>query len=355
MNFKSLTTKISLLFLISIILFVAVFFAYLEYEKKQFDLSLKNKYNKIADLIHRNRIPPHDIGRFVNSFNLVDVEDPELLKFRGEIITQGRGFEILKYEGIFYFHFHTPHFKIMFKDLNNYKQSYLAFVIFGFLFILFLFIYILIIKNIKQTSLLLNSRQLFLRTVMHELKTPIAKGRIVSELIDDEKQKNRMIAVFEKLNFLINDFAKVEQVVSKNYSPNIHGFSIKSILQNSIESLMLDNTGNITLENITDKKLDVDLELFSMAVKNLLDNGLKYSLDKKIIVKQEDNQLLFISSGSKLPKPLIEYFKPFHNETKAKNHGMGLGLYIVRSILDIHKFSFEYEYKDDNNIFSIGF
>lgn len=44
----------------------------------------------------------------------------------------------------------------------------------------------------KRISLLLNSRQLFLRTVMHELKTPIAKGRIVSELIDDDKQKDRV-------------------------------------------------------------------------------------------------------------------------------------------------------------------
>ena len=41
---------------------------------------------------------------------------------------------------------------------------------------------------VKKIALLLNSRQLFLRTVMHELKTPIAKGRIVSELIDDNKQ-----------------------------------------------------------------------------------------------------------------------------------------------------------------------
>ena len=52
---------------------------------------------------------------------------------------------------------------------------------------------------------------------MHELKTPIAKGRIVSELIDDNKQKDRMISIFDKLNFLINDFSNIEQIVSKNY------------------------------------------------------------------------------------------------------------------------------------------
>lgn len=90
-----------------------------------------------------------------------------------------------------------------------------------------------------------------------------------------------------------------------------------------------------------------------MAIKNLLDNGLKYASDKKIVVKQEENNLLFITKGGKLPKPIEDYYKPFHNETKAKNHGMGLGIYIVKSILDIHQFDFEYSYKNGLNIFKI--
>ena len=38
---------------------------------------------------------------------------------------------------------------------------------------------------------LIRSRQLFLRTIMHELKTPIGKGRIISEMVQDEMQKSR--------------------------------------------------------------------------------------------------------------------------------------------------------------------
>ncbi|EFK97174.1 two-component sensor histidine kinase, partial [sediment metagenome] len=48
---------------------------------------------------------------------------------------------------------------------------------------------------------LLNSRHLMLRTMMHELKTPIAKGRIASEMLSDEKQKQRIIRSFDRLNF----------------------------------------------------------------------------------------------------------------------------------------------------------
>ena len=69
-----------------------------------------------------------------------------------------------------------------------------------------------------------------------------------------------------------------------------------------------------------------------------------YSRVKRFILYQK---------GNYLPKPLETYFKPFHNDTQLKNHGMGLGLYIVKSILDMHGFIFEYEHKNRSNIFKI--
>ena len=89
----------------------------------------------------------------------------------------------------------------------------------------------------------------------------------------------------------------------------------------------------------------------AMVIKNLIDNALKYSNDSKIIIKQKENSLLFISNGDKLSKSIEEYFKPFHNETNNKNHGMGLGLYIVKSVLDLHGFIFDYSYENSKNTF----
>ena len=118
---------------------------------------------------------------------------------------------------------------------------------------------------VKKIALLLNSRQLFLRTVMHELKTPIAKGRIVSELIDANKQKDRMISIFDKLNFLINDFSNIEQIVSKNYKINKFPISIDKILEKSIDMMMLENPQKkIEIENISNILIKVDLDLFAL-------------------------------------------------------------------------------------------
>ena len=84
-------------------------------------------------------------------------------------------------------------------------------------------------------------------------------------------------------------------------------------------------------------------------VKNLLDNGIKYSTDKQITVIIDDNTLKIINKGEALKEPLENYFKPFHTSKK----GLGLGLYIVKSILDIHQMELDYQHEDGENIFTV--
>lgn len=153
---------------------------------------------------------------------------------------------------------------------------------------------------------------------------------------------------------MVNDFAKIEELISGNYSINKYPTTIKNVVENAIDLMMLDKIENkIQCENISKRKIELDSTLISMALKNLIDNGLKYSSDKKVIIKEKENKLFVVSKGNKLEKPLQEYFKPFHNDTKSKNHGMGLGLYIVYSILHMHELSLEYDFINNENIFSI--
>ena len=119
--------------------------------------------------------------------------------------------------------------------------------------------------------------------------------------------------------------------------------------------MMLENPQKkIEIENISNILIKVDLDLFALALKNLLDNGVKYSSDKKVKIIQKDNEILIISNGDKLQKPLEEYFRPYHNDTSNKNHGMGLGLYIVSEILSIHNMQLKYEHLENANIFKIN-
>lgn len=395
MNFNSLFTKIIFVFIISIVLFLAVFISYFSYQKNFLVKQIRDNYIEVTKYIHENRLSPQEIESYLNKLNFQAETNPKEIIDNSVNVSAGPGFDIIKNQDNFYMIIVTPNFRILFKDSRTYSLEYLGFWILGIVFIIFTLSFLWIIqslrplKNLKmqiqsfsngnleidcksnkkdeiadvanefdsavrKIALLLNSRQLFLRTVMHELKTPIAKGRIVSELIDDDKQKDRMINIFDKLNLLINDFSKTEQIVSKNYKINKFPTSVNKILEKSIDMMMLESPQKkIEIGNISDLQIKVDLDLFSLAIKNLLDNGVKYSNDKKVKITQEDNEILIISNGEKLQKPLEEYFKPYHNDTSNKNHGMGLGFYIVSEILTIHEMKLKYEYTSNMNIFRI--
>jgi two-component system OmpR family sensor kinase len=197
---------------------------------------------------------------------------------------------------------------------------------------------------------LLQSRQLFLRAIMHELKTPIAKGRLVSEMLDDEKNKFRMHSIFERLNLLIDEFAKIEKITSKNFDLTIKPYKMSDLVEASIDLLMVENPQRLMTTHVDhDYTVDVDFELYTLVLKNLLDNGIKYSTDKHITIIIDNNQLQIINKAQALNEPLENYFKPFHTSKK----GLGLGLYIVKSILDIHKMELKYDHKDGKNIFMV--
>ncbi len=197
---------------------------------------------------------------------------------------------------------------------------------------------------------LLQSRQLFLRAIMHELKTPIAKGRLMSEMLPDEKSKQRFHSIFERLNLLIDEFAKIEKITSKNFKLKLHPYKMSDLVEASIDLLMVEHPERlVSIEIKKDYIVKADFELFTLVMKNLLDNAIKYSTDKHVIVCIDTDHVDIINKGEKLSEPLENYFKPFHTS----KGGLGLGLYIVKSILDIHHMELQYDYKEGKNIFTV--
>ena len=202
---------------------------------------------------------------------------------------------------------------------------------------------------------LIKSRQLFLRTIMHELKTPIGKGRIVAEMVQNETQKNRLITIFEKLDMLINEFAKIEQLLSKSYALNYQECFFSIIMEQVRDMLMLDKFEEKVLCDFNDDMLlRVDFQLFTLAVKNLVDNALKYADDKKAQVICNKNEIYIKNLGKPLEKPIEHYMQAFIREKNSKSSGMGLGLYIIDHICQMHKFSLSYSYEDGYHIFCIN-
>lgn len=200
------------------------------------------------------------------------------------------------------------------------------------------------IKNLNA------SRKLFLRNIMHELKTPITKGRLAAEMIEKSKNQERLVSVFIKLENLINEFAAVEQVTSNIALNNTKICRIDDVIDEALDIAMVD-PGQVTISKLEDVNLNADFKLLAIAAKNMIDNALKYSPNKRVNITITRESIKFINEGERLSKELRHYVEPFTKGESAQK-SFGLGLYIVENIIKAHKLTLGYEYKNGLNVFS---
>lgn len=203
------------------------------------------------------------------------------------------------------------------------------------------------IVHIQKLS---TSKNLFMRNLMHELKTPITKGRIIVEMIDDETSKEMLIRAFERMNELISELAELERVTTQSFEPHFEYALLSDIISQSTELLMANNA-NIQIQ-IQDISLHTDKKLMSLVLKNLIDNGIKYGEDKAVKIQTNNRIVEIISKGKILEHQLSYYTEPFSQEEK-RSAGFGLGLYIVHSILQKLGYRLGYKYRAGSNVFLI--
>ena len=196
---------------------------------------------------------------------------------------------------------------------------------------------------------LLNSRTLFLRNIMHELKTPIAKGTIATQMLDTQKQRDRFSSIFSRLESLVNEFAMIEEVTSIDEKRDFMECRLVDIIDGSIDMAMVDTT-HVSVKVGGDVKINANYRLYTTAIKNMIDNAMKYSPDAHITILMINNELSFESKGERLAHPLQFYIEPFTKENPSKN-SFGLGLYLVDSILKAHDGVLAYEYEEGINRF----
>ena len=211
----------------------------------------------------------------------------------------------------------------------------------------------LLAMEFKQTALKLKSikeaRNVFIRNIMHELKTPITKGNFLTQLEQNKENNEKLKSVFSRLELLINEFASIEELISSNKNIDKKIYYLNDVIDNAKDILMLEDESII--QSYENKKVNVNFKLFSIAVKNLIDNALKYSSNKKVTILTENDNVIFENNGKELEYKLEKYFEPFFaNEDKSKN-SFGLGLYIVHNILKANNYTLEYEYINGLNRF----
>ncbi len=204
----------------------------------------------------------------------------------------------------------------------------------------------------KQTESARQSRN-FLLSITHELKSPIASIKLILQTFKKRNLERKQIEQFsnnaltetERLENLVNNLllaAKLENVFDiKSEEIELHSF-----VQNIIENILNHNLG-ISIINQIEKNTFIFADKFGLelSIQNLIENSIKYNKENPVIQLDynKDNYFDTISisdNGIGIPnsekKQVFQKFYRIGDENTRETKGTGLGLYIVKKIIDKH-------------------
>lgn len=208
-------------------------------------------------------------------------------------------------------------------------------------------------ESVQKIEALQRSRSLFLRNLMHELKTPISKGKLLAHLMEaDPKDRSTLEELFEQMQGHLNDLARVESLTTRHLELDRRPYACADVLDQAIDLLGLEGSAlEISVDACT---IRVDFNLFAYALKNLIDNALKYASKKPITVEFEGGCFRVINYGEPFKEHFAHYLKAYQRDmSQHALEGMGLGLYIVNEIVTRHDCSLDYAYEDGRHHFMI--
>lgn len=204
---------------------------------------------------------------------------------------------------------------------------------------------------LKQLRELQESRRLFLRNIMHELKTPLTKGKLSLAIMEEGEQTAYLNRLFDRMDELINRIAQIEKLQSVGLDRTPH--RIAALIETAVDQLYLDpeRRRQLKIAVDSDMQIDVDAPLFVSALGNLLDNALKYGGSATVIADRET--LCITNPGMPLDVPIGTIMQPFSSADPAG--GMGLGLFIADTVIRAHGFSLAYDYREKRHRFCIRY
>lgn len=205
-------------------------------------------------------------------------------------------------------------------------------------------------KGIKQLE---QDRALLMAGVSHDLRTPLTRIRLASEMMQEQDSwvRDGIINDIEDMNAIIDQFIdylrhhKEEPTEKENINNLIRELvQAESVQQRSISTDLATDLPNIYVRRIAIKRL----------LNNLLENALRYSEGAIEISSgfERKKKRLYIQVrdyGPGIPEASIQnMFEPFTQGDEARgSSGSGLGLAIIKKIVDMHQGEIElYNHKE---------
>lgn len=237
---------------------------------------------------------------------------------------------------------------------NSKKRAYISEVIF---FVLFLMVGFYWLYHRLQTIVHSNMQQSnFLLAITHELKTPLStvllsldtiKRKIAKEDYKIERYVKMGSDAVDRFQVLLDDILLTTRLEGKSYKYNFVKLDVSKVLMESVEEFKTMTTldEEISLDLNSNVFAMVDEKTFRIVVSNLLSNAVKYSQDNVKIdiscgINGNYTEIVVSDEGKGIPnsekRNIFKRFYRIGNEETREASGTGLGLNIVKKIIDNH-------------------
>lgn len=212
------------------------------------------------------------------------------------------------------------------------------------------------IERVERERAIEQSKAEFISIAAHQLRTPLAGIRWTFNVLEsasglNKEQQELLKRASERTRDVVervNEMLRAARLTDGGFKLKLVPQDIRPILRESIELFEgAAHTRNIRLESSIPRKIllsRVDADKFAIAVQNLIDNAIKYTqtgsvtlsaaqIENRIEIRVTDTGIGISDADT---THLFEKFYRHEDAVKMFTDGSGLGLFIVKKIVDGH-------------------
>ena len=197
----------------------------------------------------------------------------------------------------------------------------------------------------------------FLTTLSHELRTPLNSvlgwARLLAGGKLDPTQTARAVQAIERAGWaqsrLIEDLLDLSRMLAGTMELSIRPTALQPLVESAVESLRsASDAKQLTIETVIDgtfPPIALDADRLKQVVWNLLSNAIKFTpngghVEVRVVAESDHVRLTVSDTGIGIPPPvaahLFERFRQGDASSTREHGGLGLGLGIVRHIVELH-------------------
>ncbi|RVU00042.1 GHKL domain-containing protein [Mucilaginibacter limnophilus] len=232
-------------------------------------------------------------------------------------------------------------------------------------------------KSLNKELKLHEQKKNFLLSVTHELKSPLASIKLLLQTIQKRDLTKAQVLDFidkslndiERLDDMVENMLLASKIENHSYSFPKATFNLSNLVDNIVNRLQISKCDcNQQIINAEiEPKIEITGDKFALTsvVTNLIENAVKYSkpcqsLDVKLFKKEGKICLEVADHGIGIADAeksrIFERFYRVGSEDTRNTKGTGLGLYIVKQVLDKHEATIKVrDNKPSGSVFEVVF